>query len=1487
MNAPKRISIRALPWLLLALAATPRLAATPTFELIGDLPGGSNFSQAYGVSADGTYVVGASSSTGSFHAIAQLRRLEAFVWDATSRTMVGLGDLDGGGTQFASGALDVSADGRFACGYGRVDQTQPGQLAESYAPFRWERGVGMTRLFTAGNLSTLRGDNLQSGAVAISDSGAIVTGYATWHDIANGVGAERGFYWSPTAGLRFFDAPVSSGGAIRPDGGAIVGSFSLAARPPTNVFRVPLANGIASGPLEDLGQLNGVVTHPTGVSADGRTIVGTFSPGGPIGAFLFTEGAEPPYSQLRADGAEFTNISTQISGDGRVVLDWAGGLYLDGQGPFDLREMLAEAGVIDLRALTTPFQFRASALSTSGMFVVGYALVGGSTQAWRVRLSDCDRSGIADELEQRVVGGGSQAFAQGSGDFYANREVFAEEDSPYGTMIARYGKPWKPGADRIPSQEDSEPAEFLRAVLSITTCSEGFLLDEAAAERFLTNIAFPALKEIHSFEMLLGNEAFSDALDPTWIDLEGNPPDDLTDEFAFKGADGIEDLLDEELALARGRELPGSPADWVDDSEYYPDFSGRRAAVYNRLEPNANGTDGLAYRSNYLVADNFEAAAKFPQGHGDAYGYHLTALKAGIGFLRDGPGDWPEQFRGRIAAAASSDSGLEVVRDIAEAGAARAQSAHLVTELLYRRDYREDPEDPRAVRLFVDSDPERAWSMGEWARRGAAGAYLDWALVAHRAPTDEARPVRRDSLGELDELAGAVSGLQERLDTAGSGLDPLGLLPNVVPFGIDAEGLDASCREGSACSGSSHYQQVSAAAQRAIDNARKAFEAANQAGQRLRDSDRSFDDFAERIEDTTADFDQQLIEVFGLPSPSDLADNDLDGESGEDLEESESFPDLTNFFATDDLLAANGMGPRAAPGQVQLGISELRVASLGVEKAELELDNNAEQIQSQIERIQLVSEVQMERVDVISEACEQQESLTRQLEKIQTRKKLTGLAGGLTAGLAAAALGRPDALIGVAGQAITLGLDSALEDAGADNEFDIEIERQRVQCNKELKLQGLEDLLQIDAERRQLKELLRQTPLLIVARHEALQGVMQAHGRLKQAVARGRRLFKEKQRLLARTEGNLLEERWRDMSFRVFRNAALKNYRAFFDIAARYVVLAARAYAYEFNRPAASNAVLAGIYRQRRLGSAAGGRGLQGVLARLDGDVEVNNFNRPLESLGQREFDFKQNLLGAGFDATSDLRFRAFLESQIVERVQDLPEVRELAQLFPQTHFGPGIVIPFGTEIDGRNFFGRGPEPPYGNSNFLVTRNAKIRSYAISLEGVDASALGIDANNGSVSVYLLPVGESVLRENTNAPEIEELPTPWAVVDQYLPLPPSAPKEDVAQRSFNPWSSTAVDADGNYLNQVKRHLESEAQVDVGFPDTERRFNTNLAGRSAWNTRWLLIIPGKQWSGSSNPAVVRQKLLVFIYGSTADPAANRGIFNIRFIIQGYTH
>ncbi len=92
---------------------------------LGDLTGGLDFSEALGVSSDGTVIVGRSESSNG---------MEAFRW--TSSGISGLGDLPGGA--FQSIATGVSGDGEIVVGLGT-------SAADNEA-FVWEEERGMRSL---------------------------------------------------------------------------------------------------------------------------------------------------------------------------------------------------------------------------------------------------------------------------------------------------------------------------------------------------------------------------------------------------------------------------------------------------------------------------------------------------------------------------------------------------------------------------------------------------------------------------------------------------------------------------------------------------------------------------------------------------------------------------------------------------------------------------------------------------------------------------------------------------------------------------------------------------------------------------------------------------------------------------------------------------------------------------------------------------------------------------------------------------------------------------------------------------------------------------------------------------------------------------------------------------------------------------------------------------------------------------------------------
>ena len=128
---------------------------------LGDLPGGPFTSQAIGISADGSTVVGSSFSAPGG---------QAFRW-TSGGGMVGLGDLPGG--IFLSSAWAVSADGSVVVG-------ESGGSTSGQEAFVWNSSRGMKSLREV--LVNLAVGPVLSGwtltrAQAISDDGLTIVGF--------------------------------------------------------------------------------------------------------------------------------------------------------------------------------------------------------------------------------------------------------------------------------------------------------------------------------------------------------------------------------------------------------------------------------------------------------------------------------------------------------------------------------------------------------------------------------------------------------------------------------------------------------------------------------------------------------------------------------------------------------------------------------------------------------------------------------------------------------------------------------------------------------------------------------------------------------------------------------------------------------------------------------------------------------------------------------------------------------------------------------------------------------------------------------------------------------------------------------------------------------------------------------------------------------------------------------------------------------------
>jgi probable HAF family extracellular repeat protein len=373
---------------LFSLTALSSLAqAADTFTGLDDLVGGSFYSLAYGVSADGAVVVGQSNGTSGY---------EAFRWTQAGG-MVGLGDLAGGG--FNSQANGVSADGAVVVG---VSSSTYGNEA-----FRWTQAGGMV------GLGDLAGGFFFSSASGVSADGAVVVGRS------RSTSGYEAFLWTQAGGMvglgdlagGSFD---SSANGVSADGAVVVGRGDGASG--TEAFRWTQAGGMVG--LGDLAG-GGFDSSATGVSADGAVVVGYGSNAIGTEAFRWTQtGGMVGLGDLA--GGFFYSRANGVSADGAVVVGQSNGTsgyeafrWTQAGGMVTVTSWLGVAGVTVTPGYT---MFDASGVSADGSVVVGRAYGPSGTEAYLARVSVIG-SGIINPavFNQSVMETGSRAVQAGVG----------------------------------------------------------------------------------------------------------------------------------------------------------------------------------------------------------------------------------------------------------------------------------------------------------------------------------------------------------------------------------------------------------------------------------------------------------------------------------------------------------------------------------------------------------------------------------------------------------------------------------------------------------------------------------------------------------------------------------------------------------------------------------------------------------------------------------------------------------------------------------------------------------------------------------------------------------------------------------------------------------------------------------------------------------------------------------------------------------------
>lgn len=243
---------------------------------IGDLEGGLLISVAFGVSADGSVIVGRGHS---LHPAGTVR-FEGFAWDSGPLgvgVMTGLGgyietgvDTTGLAPNFIGSARSVSDDGSVVVGAALEITNRRGDFVQGHTrPGRWVRSGAGYELFSLGSIDE---NSLDGQANGVSADGRVIVGSEVREPEFQ---TRRAFAWTEETGM--FDLGDLNGGgtrsaanAVSADGRVVVGW--AASDEGDQAFGWTEAGGMVGlGRLEE----TTIRSEGTGVSADGRVIVGS------------------------------------------------------------------------------------------------------------------------------------------------------------------------------------------------------------------------------------------------------------------------------------------------------------------------------------------------------------------------------------------------------------------------------------------------------------------------------------------------------------------------------------------------------------------------------------------------------------------------------------------------------------------------------------------------------------------------------------------------------------------------------------------------------------------------------------------------------------------------------------------------------------------------------------------------------------------------------------------------------------------------------------------------------------------------------------------------------------------------------------------------------------------------------------------------------------------------------------------------------------
>jgi hypothetical protein len=1054
--------------------------------------------------------------------------------------------------------------------------------------------------------------------------------------------------------------------------------------------------------------------------------------------------------------------------------------------------------------------------------------------------------------------------------------------------------------------------------------------------------------------MLLGNEAFADASDPT-ISVGASP------DLAYVAAapsihafmNQVPNVLEEELNLLRGRDDSKAPGVAL-------------SPVYNRLYWNFTGDFGeTAYVLKHQIADELgnndgtinveDAAAIYPQGHGDAWGHYLTASKYFYRLFRNPFFTWAPRSE------ATSVGGIPVTvnyvneRKFARAAAAKAKAGAEIVNLTYREYYDENPvnqwqgykdtvKTPRSTK--VTTPEPRAWGLSEWGMRAGQGALFDWVVGNALLPDQDTevhdflvQKVDRTTVVELSEIAASLDAIQSEVDKADTGLNPLGLAKNVMPFDIDSSQITEA-------GGKTHFEQIYGRAVSTMNNAITVFNYANNATQQLRRQSDDATEFNKAAAERTADFKNRLIEVFGTPYSDDIGNGGQTYPGGYDGPDTQHYdyvdpsallgvpagtaevftanfqsvsvddtggvstsPTRVTFNLSRDgfglVKPANWTGQRRASGEIQMSRSDLLQARFRFVQALDNYRNLIAQIQTEADTLEAQRNLHANEITILTTDLASQKSLDTQIRNATERelnwRRGARIADEVAAGVAemlplSLVVGLADGgdltsvargAIRLAGSAISEGLQYEADQEQLST-LDDQQSKQQLEAQSNIDLTTARNDFDNTAALGRLREVVRQEVPSRVEVQTLQEALQQSIARYRSAVARGYRLLQDFQRFQRETAAKVQTERYKDMAFRIFRNDALQKYQAQFDLAAAYVFMAARAYDYETNfdpgDPRSPRNLMNQIIRSRAIGLIQDGQPQTGGATGDPGlaDAMARMINNWAVLQGQFGFNNPQR---------EEMQFslrREFFRIPAAGASNDVLwrttlERHLVANLYDLPEFKRFARFVSSQTVEPGLVIPFGTTIDLGLNYFGRPLGGGDHAYDASHFATKIRSVGVWFNNynnlalsDTPRVFLIPVGSDIMRSPVGGGSaVRE----WKIEEQTIPVP--FPLGNSVPASTG-WIPSADTLNGSFVD-IRQYAPFRAYHDAGYNRTQVTYDSRLIGRSVWNTEWWLVIPGGFLANDRNEGLQR-----LINGALVNGARDgNGVKDILMLFQTYAY